>query len=129
MLQQLPVATLLVVLPTIALLNALLVPTMCRKFYAGQPLHACVASWAIKVGLRCVALPFLIVYASELRARRLFLSSWHDRRHSAAADGAAADGAAAGVDVAAAGAVAVPGGVAQQHQRQQSPAGLLRRRR
>ena len=87
MLLQLPVSTLLAVLPCLALLNASLVPAMCAKFYAPQPLPACVASWAARVCLRCVLLPFLIVYACELRARSLWRQRAGRRLRGAAGGG------------------------------------------
>eukprot|EP00887_Chlorella_sp_A99_P008166 scaffold12.g8166.t1 len=67
--RQLPLLALVVVV------NAALVPLICTEVHASLPLHSCMASGTVRA---CVAaVPLLLTYALERRARRTWLQHAH----------------------------------------------------
>ena len=81
----LPFRTLAATLPVLAAASLSLMPAICTTIYPEQQLEACVAGGVMKVVVRGLVLPLLVVYVAELLARRVFLASPAEAAAAAAA--------------------------------------------
>ena len=72
---QVPFRTLALVQPALAAGALTLMPVVCNEVHFGWPLPPCMAAGVARVAFRGVLLPLLVVYCSELWARRVFLAT------------------------------------------------------
>ena len=72
---QLPFRTLALVQPVLAAGALTLMPVVCTEVHTGWPHVSCMAAGVARVAFRGVLLPLLVVYCSELWARRVFLAT------------------------------------------------------
>ena len=72
---QLPFRVMAVVQPAYVAVALTRQPHLCRLLQSAAPLGACVRRAALKVVVRAIVMPMALVYAIELRSRRVFLST------------------------------------------------------